>query len=125
MAEMSFEEVLRTDLRDTGGHQLLVVRATGVDGNYPAGGIVIDPDDLGFTEIVFMAVQSTVSFLDETTGVAVPFAWLSYNQIAGEWRAIVFVRGQDGTYSELPDGSPLSLDPAVAMSVMVIGHNGQ
>lgn len=117
--------IMEADMRDTKGHTALVALITGVDGTYPAGGIVIDPEWFGLKEIVFVGGQSSL-----TTGAAgtaqtltALYSVQATEQPDGSLQFVWVVQAWTGSgWIEVPDGAPMSMPAGKNFSVMVMGN---
>lgn len=135
MAKLAFSTILESDLRDSGGHKMKIIEVTGVDGTYTSGGIVINPLDFGFTEIVSLGTPTPmVVFPDEE----IDGTWSVIAQVCPmrtditldgvkEWRVIVLLHpkaygGEQGDgVMELADGTPLEFQPQAPLVMTIVG----
>lgn len=129
MATITFEEILKTDLRDSRGSKIILVEVTGIEGTYTTGGVDLTPEQFGLGSIQFIGANNFFSF-PATNGV--------YDE-EGDWSKAVdllpqAVRNDDGTLSwkllvylyamdsaELPNGTPMTLNDALPVRMMIMG----
>ena len=134
---ISFNEILVSDLRDSAGHTMKVLEVSGVEGNYPTGGIPLVPADFGFTEILHVSIQSDViapnDFEDPFASSWTPLAHLCAARTdleldGPEWRLIVLLYpggyggAQGDGMAEPPDGAPMQFIPQNQPTMMMIGY---
>lgn len=136
---ITYNTILSSDLRDSGGNQLKIVEITGVEGTYPSGGVPLDPADFGFSEILAVVAQSKViapANLEDPETWDGPWSPLAdINPIRTdvnldgnyEWRLIILLHpagfgGEvgDGMF-EIPDGTPMQFFPQNAPTMIVVG----
>lgn len=136
----SFNTLVHTYMRDTDGHQMKVVEVTGVDGNYTTGGVIIDPEDFGFSELIAFQFQTVIAGPPDilTWDPENPDPWAPVALVAPmrtdvdlngdfEWRVLIFLMPAgyggaqgDGMF-ELPDGTPMLFVPQNRPTAMIIG----
>ena len=137
---ITYNTILSTDLRDSGGNQMKIVEITGVEGPYPSGGVPMDPADFGFSEILAVQAQSKVigpaDLNDPATWDQPWTAVADINPIRTdinldgqyEWRLIILLHpagfggAQGDGLMELPDGTPMQFFPQNAPTMIVIGN---
>lgn len=136
---MTFNTIVSTDLRTSGGHSLKIVEVTGVEGSYPSGGIVVDPADFGFSEIHYMSSQDKVigptdindaeTWGETWTPVADINPVRTDINLDGnyEWRIIILLHpggyggAQGDGLMEIPDGTPMVFYPQNRPVMMIVG----
>jgi hypothetical protein len=126
VAKFEFDTQLEAALRDTSGKTIKFMRIVGLEGTYSTGGIEVNPGDMGFAEISFLQVQESVP--TNFGGPGTPwdlFVRLTAHRMPegenGRWLLFIHILGEDGKYSELPDGSPMALADTMQPTVMAIG----
>lgn len=136
---ITYNVILSSDLRDSGGNQLKIVEVTGVEGTYPSGGVIMNPADFGFTNILAVSAQSKViaptNLEDEATWTQPWEPLADINPVRTdlnldgnyEWRLIILLHpagfggeAGDGMF-EVPDGTPMIFYPQSAPTLMVVG----
>lgn len=133
---LSFETISSTDLRDSDGNQMIIAKITELAGTYETGGIVIRPEDLGFSQIQYMSIQSNVSIRGEDFGgdPGDPWVLLLVTSLMrmvedGEivWRWIFHMtsdwdgEGPMDVLDEYPAGITLVMSPDYSPVIMAIG----
>lgn len=130
---LSFTPLMEVDLRDTGGHKLAILTVTELSGTYEQGGVVIDPEEVGFNTIEYMAIQTNVSVPlaemggegDEWILVMTTSLMTIVDSETGEltWRWIFHQGGiENGTpLAEFPNGAPFMMPSNYAPVLVVVG----
>jgi hypothetical protein len=136
---ITFNTILASDLRDSSGNQIKIVEVTGVEGPYTVGGVILEPEDFGFTEILSIQAQPKVigpSDINDPDTWTDPWAAVADINVIRtdmnldgnyEWRAVLLLHpaGYGGAQGdglvELPDGTPMTFFPQNAPVMTVIG----
>lgn len=130
---VSYDLIISTDLRDSGGHKTKIVKLNSFTGTYNTGGIVLDPSWFDFNEIVTVVTQPTSAY--PLSGVGEPWTLIGFNHVikvdqgvandgvangVSEWRILPFIT--DGTtFNELADGQSLTFPTGIEPIVIIIG----
>jgi hypothetical protein len=139
MSAITYNTIVSTDLRTSGGHSMKILEVVGINGSYTAGGIILDPAEFGFSEILSFQIQPNVigpsDVEDEATWTQ---PWLPLANLTAcrtdmnldgnmEWRLIILLHpaGFGGTQGdglmELPDGTPMIFFPQIRPTLTIIG----
>lgn len=136
MAEIEFETLLTTDMRDTGGRVLKVLTVTAISGPYTQGGVEITPEALGLRSIDYLGIQGLFSIPSAGSPTAEDYDSGPYakvvdllttkvdSDLSGDpvWKMIVFLYAMDG--AELPNGIEMEFHPELPVTAVAIGSNG-
>lgn len=130
---LDYDLITASDLRDSDGHTMKLIKLNGFTGTYETGGVVIDPDWLDLSEIVFINSQAATSM--PISGPGEPWSIVALTTImktdqgivttgtangVTEWRILPFL--YDGTtFNELADGSPLAFAEGFESIILVVG----
>ena len=98
---LNVTDLMVSDLRDTGGHIIKVLRIESFDVTYSTGGILIDPEDFGMDSVEFIHMQPITAYQDSPESAAV---------IASEQTAMKFA-DPDGTEYKARKPIPLLFTP--------------
>lgn len=125
---MQYEELMNSDLRDSGGHQVMIVRIASFDQNYTMGGLVLNAADFGLESIEFIHLQSITALQDSAETPAVIASMQTAMKFADAetgaeyWKLFVFVPDtENGGFMELPDGSAMEFPPELRIVLMLTG----
>jgi hypothetical protein len=125
---MNYETIMSTDLRDSGGHRMDVIRMQDFGTTYPIGGITITPADFNMTEIKYMQIQPGTAYAETAEDIAVlasqQTASAYIDAVTGEtyWKINVFVPDPEtGLPVELAEGAPLEFPEGLSPTIMVLG----
>ena len=128
-----YDLVTASDLRDSGGHVMKLIRLNGFTGTYETGGVVLDPDWFDMREITFISAEPTTSM--PLSGPSNPWSLVTITSIVKadqgiattgvangvfEWRILPFL--YDGTtFTELSDGSSLTFPEGLENVLLIVG----
>jgi hypothetical protein len=133
VTNVSYELIISTDLRDSGGHSTKIVKLNSFTGTYETGGIVLQPEWFGFTNLVSIVTQPTSAY--PLSGAGEPWTLIGFNHVIkvdqgianggsangiSEWRIIPFITNGT-TFEELADGQSLTFPDGIEPVVIVIG----
>ena len=130
---LNYDLLTASDLRDSDGHTMKLIKLNGFTGTYEAGGAVIDPDWIDLSDITFISAQPTTAM--PFAGPGEPWSLVSMVSIMRvdqgianggsatgvfEWRILPFL--YDGTtFSELADGSALDFADGFESIILLVG----
>jgi hypothetical protein len=130
---ISYDLIISTDLRDSGGHKTKIVKLNSFTGTYSTGGIVLQPEWFDFTDIVSIVAQTTSAY--PLSGAGQPWTLIGFNHFikvdqgianggsangVSEWRILPFIT--DGTtFNELANGQSLTFPAGIQPVIIIIG----
>ena len=129
---MYYETLMESDLRDSGGHVIKVIRITDFNRSYTMGGIVIDPSMFGMNKIEFMHLQAIAAYQDDPSQPAVVASMQTAQKFAqpeGDpyygyeyWKLFIFIPDPEtGVLNQITDGAPLEFPPEMRVVLMLTG----
>lgn len=129
----TYDLVTASDLRDSAGHTMKLIRLKGFTGTYEVGGVIIDPEWFDLSEITFMTAEPSTAM--PFSGPGEPWSLVSTTSIMRvdqgianggdatgifEWRILPFL--YDGTaFNELADGSTLEFPEGLENIILLVG----
>ena len=130
---IDYDLLTASDLRDSDGHTMKLIKLNGFTGTYESGGVVIDPDWLDLSEITFISAQPTTAM--PFAGPGEPWSLVSMVSIMRvdqgiangedatgifEWRMLPYL--YDGTaFTEVADGSSLDFPDGFESIILLVG----
>jgi len=133
VTNVSYELIISTDLRDSGGHKTKIVKLNSFTGTYNTGGIILNPSWFEFTDIISIITQPTSAY--PLSGVGQPWTLIGFNHVVKvdqgiantgvannvpEWRIIPFIT--NGTsYEELANGQSLTFPDGIEPVFIIVG----
>jgi hypothetical protein len=130
---VDYNLITASDLRDSAGHTMKLIKLNGFIGTYEIGGVVLDPQWFDLREITFMTAEPTTGM--PLSGPSEPWSLVTINSIMRvdqgianggdatgifEWRIIPFL--YDGTsFNELADGSSLAFPEGLETIILLVG----
>lgn len=130
---VSYDLILSTDLRDSGGHSTKIVKLNSFTGTYSTGGIILYPEWFGFNEIEAIIAQPTSAY--PLSGAGEPWTLIGFNHIVkvdqgivdsgsanglSQWRLLPFITN-GSSYEELADGQSLTFPDGIEPIVIIVG----
>ena len=130
---LDYDLLTASDLRDSDGHTMKLIKLNGFVGTYESGGAVIDPDWVDLSEITFISAQPVTAM--PFAGADEPWSLVSMTSIMRvdqgiangeaatgvfEWRILPYL--YDGTaFNELADGSSLEFADGFESIILLVG----
>lgn len=131
---VNFEFVAESDLRDSAGHTMRLVKLNGFEGTYATGGVILNPEWFGLSELLFLTAEPTTSL--PLSGPTEPWTLISFNSLMRvdqglanggdptgvyEWRLLPFITDGQGGWSEVADGDELNFPAGFEVVLLLVG----
>lgn len=136
ITNITYTDILTTDMRDADGKVLKVLKLETMEGTYESGGVIFDPAYFGLRKIDYASIQGSTSIalsgegepwtLVSITSLMYVDSGLIYGEEATgvlDWRMTLMTAGEAGAWEELASGSAMGFPYDSAPVIMMIGED--